>query len=107
MPPIVADGVFLKTVTGPIFIRNDFILFISAEGKHCQVHTKDERIEVIGTLKEVIERTNPVLFKRVHRQYILNLTHLCYIKYSTTSRRHTAVLDDDDKTEVPVSEIYL
>ncbi|MBK9255112.1 MAG: LytTR family transcriptional regulator [Saprospiraceae bacterium] len=60
-----------------IYIPVIEILVIEASGNHSYIHTtKDEKIFVTNSLKELTDRLKTYHFCRAHRQYLINSNKL-------------------------------
>ncbi|XDD49353.1 LytR/AlgR family response regulator transcription factor [Leptospira sp. WS92.C1] len=105
-PSILDYGTKFKGVDRNVFVTYSNIVYISSNGKHSVLHTVDDGIEVIGTLKEIEPRLSLGKFRRVHKQYIINMEYLAHIEYFSGGS-HVAYMKDEEKSQVPVSRIYL
>lgn len=99
-------GTKFRGVDRNVFVTYSNIVYISSNGKHSILHTVDDGIEVIGTLKDLEPRLSSGKFRRVHKQYIINMEYLAHIEYFNGGT-HVAYMKDDEKSQVPVSRIYL
>ncbi|MBW0433764.1 LytR/AlgR family response regulator transcription factor [Leptospira yasudae] len=99
-------GTKFKGVDRNVFITFSNIVYISSNGKHSILHTVDDGIEVIGTLKDLEPKLSAGKFRRVHKQYIINMEYLAHIEYFNGGS-HVAYMKDEEKSQVPVSRIYL
>ncbi|PJZ69714.1 hypothetical protein CH373_11285 [Leptospira perolatii] len=105
---IVLDtlGTTFKGVKRNIFVTFSNIVYISSNAKHSVLHTINDQIEVIGTLKDVESKLPISRFRRVHKQFVINMEYLSHIEYFSGGS-HVAYLKDDEKSQIPVSRIYL
>ncbi|MBM9500530.1 response regulator transcription factor [Leptospira sp. 201903071] len=99
-------GTKFKGVDRNVFVTFSNIVYISSNGKHSVLHTVDDGIEVIGTLKDIEPRLSFGKFRRVHKQYIINMEYLAHIEYFSGGS-HVAYMKDEEKSQVPVSRVYL
>ncbi|WP_162274096.1 LytR/AlgR family response regulator transcription factor [Leptospira tipperaryensis] len=99
-------GTKFKGVDRNVFVTYSNIVYISSNGKHSVLHTVDDGIEVIGTLKDIEPKLSFGKFRRVHKQYIINMEYLAHIEYFSGGS-HVAYMKDEEKSQVPVSRIYL
>ncbi|TGK31772.1 DNA-binding response regulator [Leptospira gomenensis] len=99
-------GTKFKGVDRNVFVTYSNIVYISSNGKHSILHTVDDGIEVIGTLKDLEPKLSMGKFRRVHKQYIINMEYLAHIEYFSGGS-HVAYMKDEEKSQVPVSRIYL
>ena len=57
-----------------VFISD--ILYIEAERNYCKIHCKDKEHLLVMTLKDVEEKLTSKNFLRIHRSFIVNITHI-------------------------------
>ncbi len=89
------NGVVLETET---------ITHIAMEDHYARIHWKDEkgRKELLEqvTLKELMELLPPSRFVQIHRSYVVNLSHILYIK---RQKRAYRLLMDCENILLPIS----
>jgi len=92
---ILSDRIFVRQREKMIkFIVAD-ILYIEADRNYCRIFTKTNEYLLCITLKSIEEKLTKHIFLRVHRSYIINLSHI------------DAVADDHviiNQKAMPVSE---
>lgn len=94
-PFILNDRIFVRQREKMIKIIVADILYIVADRNYCRIFTKTNEYLLCITLKTIEEKLNNRIFLRVHRSYIINLSHI------------DAVADDHviiNQNAMPVSE---
>ncbi len=94
-PFILSDRIFVRQREKMIKILVADILYIEADRNYCRIFTKTNEYLLCITLKTIEEKLNNCIFLRVHRSYIINLSHI------------DAVADDHviiNQKAMPVSE---
>lgn len=94
-PFILSDRIFVRQREKMIKILVADILYIEADRNYCRIFTKTNEYLLCITLKTIEEKLNNRIFLRVHRSYIINLSHI------------DAVADDHviiNQKAMPVSE---
>ena len=94
-PFILSDRIFVRQREKMIKIIVADILYIEADRNYCRIFTKTNEYLLCITLKTIEEKLNNRIFLRVHRSYIINLSHI------------DAVADDHviiNQKAMPVSE---
>jgi two-component system, LytTR family, response regulator LytT len=76
------------------------ILYLQAAGDYMRVVTSEGRFLLRGTLSAIAERWQPFGFARVHRQYVVNLSHVVEVRPRLNG---TATLRLEGDHEVPVA----
>lgn len=82
------------------------IVYISSNGRYSVLHTLDQNLEVVGTLKQILQKLKSEKFARVYKQYIINMEFLGRVEYLTDGV-HFAYRTDEEKSRVPLSGVYL
>jgi len=57
-------------------ISIDDIQYIEADRNYCRIYSKARRYLLVSTLKEVDKKLPENRFLRIHRSYIVNLSHI-------------------------------
>ena len=83
-PPTAAgsspDGLFLKTEGGSERVRYTELLVLEGYGNFVKVHRLGARLLLTPTtLKELVDRLPALQFLRVHKSYVVNLTHVAQV----------------------------
>lgn len=75
-PFILSDRIFVRQRESMIKIIIADILYIEADRNYCRIFTKSKEFVLAITLKTIEERLNNSVFLRVHRSYLINLSHI-------------------------------
>lgn len=86
-----------------ILIEVNKICFCYSEGEKNYVKTNNETFYTTKTLQELVDKTN---FFRCHKSYIVNLDKIKEV-YSWFNGTYKLIIDDFEKTEVPVSRLHV
>ena len=70
------DRIFVRDQDTMIKISIDDIQYIEADRNYCRIFSKDRRYLLVSTLKEVDKKLPDNRFLRIHRSYIVNLSHI-------------------------------
>jgi DNA-binding LytR/AlgR family response regulator len=54
----------------------DDVLYIEAERNYCKIHCKDREFLLVSTLKDLDEKLPSKSFLRIHRSFIVNISHI-------------------------------
>ena len=73
---ILSDRIFVRQREKMIKIIVADILYIEADRNYCRIFTKTNEYLLCITLKAIEEKISRRLFLRVHRSYIINLSHI-------------------------------
>jgi two-component system, LytTR family, response regulator len=94
---------FIKVKTGTItkLIKLEKIYYFQAEDKYTFLHTYDKKYILSESLNE-LEKTLSSQFKRIHRAYVINLDFIKKI-VNLSQNKSVVVLQDEQKTELPIS----
>jgi DNA-binding LytR/AlgR family response regulator len=75
-PFILSDRIFVKHKEKMVKIVIADILYIEAERNYCRIFTKNKEYLLSATLKVMEEKLPVRLFVRVHRSFVVNLSHV-------------------------------
>jgi len=75
-PFILSDRIFVRQREKMIKIFVADILYIMADRNYCRIFTKTHEYLLCVTLKAIEEKLDNHIFLRVHRSYIINLSHI-------------------------------
>lgn len=75
-PFILNDCIFVRSHDKMIKVFISDILYIEAERNYCKIHCKDKEHLLVMTLKDVEEKLTSKKFLRIHRSFIVNLSHI-------------------------------
>jgi|SRR5271167_1565870 len=84
-------------------ITLDHVLVIAADGHYLRVHTVSQTYEIRDTMTGISARLDPSRFTRVHRSFIVNLSHVLDVVIQEGS---AAFVRLSDGMEVPVGPNY-
>lgn len=73
---ILEDRIFVRNRDSMIKISLNDIQYIEADRNYCKIHSRERQHLLVSTLKDVDEKLKDNRFLRVHRSYIVNLSHL-------------------------------
>jgi len=92
---ILSDRIFVRQREKMIKIIVADILYIEADRNYCRIYTKTNEYLLCITLKSIEEKLNNLHFLRVHRSYIINLSHI-----DAVAEDHVII----NQKAIPVSE---
>lgn len=75
-PFILSDCIFVKHHEKMVKIDIKDILYIEADRNYCRIYSKDKEYLLVMTLKDMDEKLPNNPFLRIHRSYIINLSHV-------------------------------
>lgn len=75
-PYIQSDSIFVRKNERMIKIMIDDIYYFEADRNYCKIHAKNRECLLVMTLKEIDEKLPREHFLRIHRSYIINLSHV-------------------------------
>ena len=73
---ILNDRIFVRHNDKMVRISLDDIYYIEADRNYCKVYSKGKKYLLVCTLKEVNDKLTDKRFLRIHRSYIVNLSHI-------------------------------
>jgi DNA-binding LytR/AlgR family response regulator len=76
IPYVMSDCIFVRNHDKMVKVFLNDILFIEAERNYCKIHCKTKSILLVATLKDLEEKLNNNLLLRIHRSFIVNLSHI-------------------------------
>jgi DNA-binding LytR/AlgR family response regulator len=94
VPFVLSDSIFIRHHDKMIKVFIKDILYIEAERNYCKIHCRKKEYLLVTTLKDLEEKLISREFLRVHRSYIINLSHIDEI-----ALRHVVIA----KKAIPVS----
>lgn len=92
---ILSDRIFVRQREKMIKIFVADILYIEADRNYCRIFTKTHEYLLCVTLKAIEEKLDHRIFLRVHRSYIINLSHI-----DAVAEDHVII----NQKAIPVSE---
>jgi DNA-binding LytR/AlgR family response regulator len=72
----LSDCIFIRSSDKMIKVAIKEILYIEAERNYCKIHCKEKEILIVSTLKELDEKLPDHFFLRIHRSFIVNISHI-------------------------------
>ena len=92
---ILSDRIFVRQREKMIKIYVADILYIEADRNYCRIFSKTHEYLLCITLKTIEEKLDNRIFLRVHRSYIINLSHI-----DAVAEDHVII----NQKAIPVSE---
>ncbi len=81
------------------------IVYVSVDGRKISLHLKQELLTVSSCLQEFYEKLDGRDFLRVHRGYVVNLSHVKEI-VPWFNGSYNLIMDDQQNSEIPVSRHF-
>ncbi|WP_339895308.1 LytTR family transcriptional regulator DNA-binding domain-containing protein [uncultured Algibacter sp.] len=75
-PFILSDCIFVRHHEKMVRVNITDILYIEAERNYCRIHSKNKEYLLAMTLKDMDDKLPNLHFLRVHRSFIVNLSHI-------------------------------
>jgi len=75
-PFIQTDSIFVRRNERMIKIMIKDIYYFEADRNYCKIFAKNKDCLLVMTLKEIDEKLPPEHFLRIHRSFIINLSHV-------------------------------
>ena len=75
-PFILSDCIFVRSHDKMVKVCISNILYIEAERNYCKIHCKDKEHLLVMTLKDIEEKLTSNTLLRIHRSFIVNLSHI-------------------------------
>nr|WP_315149004.1 LytTR family transcriptional regulator DNA-binding domain-containing protein [uncultured Flavobacterium sp.] len=75
-PFILSDCIFVRNHDKMVKVCISNILYIEAERNYCKIHCKEKEHLLVMTLKDIEEKLVSNTLLRIHRSFIVNLTHI-------------------------------
>ena len=76
IPFVLSDCIFVRSHDKMIKVCINDILYIEAERNYCKIHCKDKEHLLVTTLKDLEEKLTDNDLMRIHRSFIVNLSHI-------------------------------
>ena len=94
---ILNDSIFVRHLNSMVKVTITDILYIEAERNYCRIYSKNREYVLVMTLKDMADKLPTKHFLRVHRSYIVNLSHINEIANS-----HVVI----EKKAIPISKSF-
>ena len=75
-PFIQSDSIYVRRNERMIKIMISDIYYFEADRNYCKIFAKNKECLLVMTLKEINDRLPPKHFLRIHRSFIVNLSHV-------------------------------
>ncbi len=73
---ILSDCIFVRHSDKMVKVAISNILYIEAERNYCRIYSKTKEYLLVMTLKDLDEKLPSNLFLRIHRSFIVNISHI-------------------------------
>lgn len=90
-------SLFVKVDSLLLKLKKEDIFWVEAFGDYIKIQTKEKLYTVYSTLKKLEEKLDTRVFIRVHRSYLINITHITNIDPSNV---------EINKRIIPISSTY-
>jgi len=75
-PFVQSDSIYIRRNERMIKILISDIYYFEADRNYCKIFSKSKECLLVMTLKEINEKLPPEHFLRIHRSFIINLSHV-------------------------------
>lgn len=75
-PFVQSDSIYVRRNEKMIKILIKDIYYFEADRNYCKIYAKNKECLLVMTLKEINDRLPPEHFLRIHRSFIINLSHV-------------------------------
>ncbi|SFN86614.1 two component transcriptional regulator, LytTR family [Bizionia echini] len=75
-PFILSDCIFVRHHDKMVKVAISNILYMEAERNYCRIYSKTKEYLLVMTLKDLDEKLPSNLFLRIHRSFIVNISHI-------------------------------
>lgn len=76
IPFVLSDSIFIRNNDKMVKVYIDDVLYIEAERNYCKIHCKEKEHLVVSTLKDLDGKLPSKNFLRIHRSFIVNISHI-------------------------------
>jgi len=73
---VLSDRIFVRHKESMVKIMLENVLYIEADRNYSHVYTKQKDYLLSVTLKNIEEKLPPRLFQRIHRSFVINVSHM-------------------------------
>jgi DNA-binding LytR/AlgR family response regulator len=88
---VLSDSIFVRSHDKMVKVAINEILYIEADRNYCKIYCKDKEHLLVTTLKDLEEKLSNTKFLRVHRSFIINLSHIDEIATSHVTINKKAI----------------
>jgi len=74
--PLNPEGIIIRADRKDTKVVFNNLLYLEAMGDYVRCHTKDQILTTKESLKSLQQRLPKILFKQIHRSYLVNLDHV-------------------------------
>ncbi len=100
---VLQEKLAVKTQDSTILVNIEDIDWIDAAGDYMCLHVKGETLILRSTLRSLMHRLDPDIFKRIHRSTVVNLAR---IQKATPLKKGEYMLDLGNEIQLKVSRNY-
>lgn len=75
-PYILSDSIFVKRNENMVKILINDIYYFEADRNYCKIYSKTRECLLVMTLKDIEKKLPKESFLRIHRSYVVNLSHV-------------------------------
>ena len=101
--PAIEQKIAIKTQDSTVLVDIQDIDWVDAAGDYMCLHVKGETLILRSTLKNLMDRLDPDVFKRVHRSTIVNLSRIVRV---TALKKGEYMLDLGNDERLKVSRNF-
>jgi DNA-binding LytR/AlgR family response regulator len=88
---ILSDRIFVRYKEKMVKIMLSDILYLEADRNYCHIFTLSKEYILTVTLKTMEEKLSAKIFQRIHRSYIINVSHVDEVAESSITIAHKTI----------------
>jgi DNA-binding LytR/AlgR family response regulator len=73
---VLSDSIYIRSSDKMVKVVIKNVLYIEAERNYCKIHCKEKELLIVSTLKDLDEKLPAKHFLRIHRSFIVNISHI-------------------------------
>lgn len=73
---VLSDSIYIRSSDKMVKVVIKNVLYIEAERNYCKIHCKEKELLIVSTLKDLDEKLPTKHFLRIHRSFIVNISHI-------------------------------
>ena len=73
---VLSDSIYIRSSDKIVKVVIKDVLYIEAERNYCKLHCKEKQLLIVSTLKDLDEKLPAQHFLRIHRSFIVNISHI-------------------------------